>query len=138
MFPNFEERPSDSPLVERIWMTQSERARSFTSISRVSWSIVISKWSGHISLSIHGPETGATHKEFPIEGEWFGIDFKLGTFLPHLPPYSIMDRSITLPEAADHSFWLDSSAWQFPNYENADTFVNRLVREGLLMCDPVV
>jgi len=49
-----------------------------------------------------------------------------------------MDGCITLPEAADHSFWLGSSAWRFPNYENADTFVNRLVREDLLMCDPVV
>jgi hypothetical protein len=43
-----------------------------------------------------------------------------------------------LPEGADHSFWLGSSVWQFPNYESADTFVNRLVRENLLICDPIV
>jgi len=65
MFPHFEERRSDSPFVERIWMTQSERARSFTSISTVLWSMVISKWRGHITISLHGPETGATRKEFP-------------------------------------------------------------------------
>ena len=33
---------------------------------------------------------------------------------------------------------LSSSAWEFPGYENADTFVNRLVREGLLVHDPVI
>jgi hypothetical protein len=138
MFPHFEERLSDSPLVERIWRSHSERAGSFTSISTICWSMVIAKCRGRIAISIHGPETGATCKDFPTELEWFGIDFKLGTFMPHIPPGSIMDGCITLPEAADHSFWLGSSVWQFPNYENADTFVNRLVREDLLICDPVV
>ena len=36
------------------------------------------------------------------------------------------------------SFWLQGSAWQFPDYENADIFVDRLVREGLLVRDPIV
>jgi methylphosphotriester-DNA--protein-cysteine methyltransferase len=40
--------------------------------------------------------------------------------------------------ARRQAFWLDSSAWQFPNYDNADTFVNRLVRRGLLVREPVV
>lgn len=140
MFPNFEVRASDSPLVERIWRSRNECAGSFTSISTASWSMVISKWRGRIAISIHGPETGATCKDFPDEAEleWFGIDFKLGTFMPYIPPVSILNGNITLPGAASHSFWLGSSAWQFPNYENADTFVNRLVQEELLMCEPVV
>jgi len=28
--------------------------------------------------------------------------------------------------------------WQLPNYHNADAFVNRLVRDGLLLYDPIV
>jgi hypothetical protein len=106
MFPDFEERPSDSPLVERIWRSHSERAASFTSISAVCWSMVISKCQGRITISLHGPETGATCKDFPAELEWFGINFKLGAFMPHIPPGSVMDGCITLPDAADHSFWL--------------------------------
>jgi hypothetical protein len=138
MFPHFEERRSDSPFVERIWMTQSERARSFTSISTVFWSMVISKWRGHISISLHGSETGATCKEFPAEGEWFGIAFKLGTFVPHFLPGSLIDRSIVLPGTSGRSFSLCHSAWQFPNYENADAFVDQLVRSGILVHDPVM
>jgi hypothetical protein len=138
MFPHFEERRSDSPFVERIWMTHSERARSFTSISTVFWSMVISKWRGHITISLHGPETGATRKEFPAEGEWFGIAFKLGTFVPHLSPASLIDGNIVLPGTSGRSFSLCHSAWQFPNYENADTFVDQLVRSGILVHDPVI
>jgi AraC-like DNA-binding protein len=33
---------------------------------------------------------------------------------------------------------LHGAAWQFPTFDNADTFVARLVREGLLVRDPVV
>jgi methylphosphotriester-DNA--protein-cysteine methyltransferase len=33
---------------------------------------------------------------------------------------------------------LHGSAWQFPNFDNADTFVNRLVRQGLLAHEPIV
>lgn len=138
MFPDFDIRPSDSPLVERVWRSHSERAGSFTSISAVCWSMVVSKFNGRIALSIHGPETGATCKDFPAEIEWVGIDFKLGTFMPHIPPTSLVDSNRTLPQAAEHAFWLGDSAWQFPNFENADTFVGRLVREGLLTNDPTV
>jgi len=138
MFPHFEERRSDSPFVERIWMTQSERASSFTSISTVFWSMVISKWRGHITISLHGPETGATCKEFPAEGEWFGIAFKLGTFVPQLSPSSLIDGNVVLPGTSGRSFSLGHSAWQFPTYENADTFVDQLVRSGILVHDPVM
>jgi methylphosphotriester-DNA--protein-cysteine methyltransferase len=43
-----------------------------------------------------------------------------------------------LPEAASQSFWLKGSAWQFPTFDNADTFVDRLVRDEILVRDPVV
>jgi AraC-like DNA-binding protein len=76
--------------------------------------------------------------DFPPELEWFGIDFKLGAYMPHILPGSVMDGNITLPEVADDTFWLCNSAWQCPNYENADTFVDQLVREDLLTSDPVV
>ncbi len=138
MFPQFEERRSDSPFVERIWMTQSDGVTSFTSISTVFWSMVISKWREHITISLHGPETGATCKEFPTEGEWFGIAFKLGTFVPHISPGSLIDGNIVLPATSGRSFSLCHSTWHFPNYENADTFVDQLVRAGILVHDPAI
>lgn len=138
MFPHFEERPSDSPVVERIWRTRSEQAGSFTSISTTFWSMVIAKCRGRITISLHGPETGATCKEFPDEAEWFGIAFKLGTFVPAILPGAFMDGYIVLPDTSGRAFSLCHSAWQFPNFENADTFVNRLVRAGILLHEPII
>jgi hypothetical protein len=36
------------------------------------------------------------------------------------------------------SFWLDGSAWHIPDYDNAEAFVGRLVREGVVVRDPLV
>jgi hypothetical protein len=68
----------------------------------------------------------------------FTIIFKLGTFMPHLPVNLLVDKEIDLPEAANHSFWLDSCIWQYPNFENVDVFVDRLMKNELLACEPVV
>jgi hypothetical protein len=135
----FDGRPSDSPLVEMIWRTQSEYAGSFTSSAETHWEMVITRYMGRTNFTLRGPETKATPADFPEGAEFFGIVFKHGVFMPHLPLTSIMNRNdITLPEATNQSFWLLGSAWQFPSYDNADTFVNRMLRDDLLVRDPVV
>jgi AraC-like DNA-binding protein len=74
----------------------------------------------------------------PEYAEFFGIVFKVGAFMPDMPTLTLVDRGETFPDASSQSFWLKSAAWQFPNYENAETFVNQLLREDLLVREPVV
>jgi len=138
MIFSFDERPSDSPFVERIWRTRSERAGSFISLAMSHWEMVVTRHQGTTMLTVRGPETRATTLHCPADGEWLGIRFRLGTILPHLPASNLVDGDVNLPNAASRSFWLHGSAWQFPDFENADTFIDRLVRGGLLVRDPVV
>jgi AraC-like DNA-binding protein len=140
MLFRLEEKPSNSPFVEKIWRSQGERAGLFISQSKVNSEIVLTRYQGKTTLTVRGPETKATFLDYQsIGAEYLGITFKLGAFMPHLLPINLRDwRNVNLPEANSHSFWLQGSAWQFPNYENVDTFIARLVREGLLMTDPVV
>lgn len=134
-----EERPSDSPFIEKIWHTQSEQAGDFTSHAASQSEIVVTRYEGKTLVTVRGPETKATPASVPADSEFFGIVFKLGTFMPALLPKNLMDRrDAYLPVASGESFWLDSSAWEIPTFDNADTFVGRLVREGLLAHDPVV
>ena len=138
MLFTFEERASDSPFIERIWRTHSERAGSFNSIAASHWEMVVTRHNGKTTLTVRGPETKAMPLTCPADGEWLGIRFKLGTVMPRLPASHLVDGAATLPNAAGQSFWLQGSAWQFPDYENADTFVDRLVRDDLLVREPVV
>jgi AraC-like DNA-binding protein len=134
-----EDRASDSPFIERVWRNQSERADAFTSVATSHWEMTVTKIDGKTTFTVRGPETKATAAVCPPDGEFLGIVFKLGTFMPHLPVSMLMDRQdLDLPDASGQSFWLNSSAWEFPTYDNAEVFVNRLVRQDILAWDPVV
>jgi AraC-like DNA-binding protein len=74
----------------------------------------------------------------PGDGEWLGIVLKLGAYLPELPTSLLVDDGVNLPIMSETSFWFSGSAWQFPTYDNADTFVGWLGRKGLLAREPMV
>lgn len=133
-----EDRPSDSPYVERVWRSYSEYSGMFTSIASTHYDMVIEKIQGRIRLYLHAPEHWASSAYCPADGEWVGVLFKFGTFMPRFPASKLTAGGVLLPSASSRSFWLDGSAWEFPTYENADTFVDCLVREGLLVREPVV
>jgi hypothetical protein len=135
----FEDRLSDSPFVERVWRCHSERAGKFLSVAASHFEMAVTRYRGKTFLTLRGPETKATTLDCPAEGEWLGIRFKLGTFMPQLLPGSLRDqRDVTLPDAASRSFWLNGSAWQYPDFENAETFVKRLAKAGVIARDSTV
>src|SRR5450755_2505810 len=120
----FQERPSDAPFVERVWRMQSQHAGSFISPAASQWEIVITKHQGKTAFIVRGPATRAIPADFPADVEYFGIVFKLGTFMPNLPTVNRLNgNDVALPETSGNSFTLDSSTWQFPDYDNADVFV---------------
>lgn len=136
----FEERPADSSFVERIWRTHSgEQAGAFTSVAASNWEMVIATVGAKTMITARGPETRASEADFPADTEFFGITFKLGAFMPHFPIKTLRDRQdAMLPEASSNYFWLGGSTWELPTFENADVFVDRLIRRGTLARDPVV
>jgi AraC-type DNA-binding domain-containing proteins len=139
MIFTIEHRLSDSPFVERIWRAESERTGSLRSIAMSGWEMVVSRYQDKTYMTVRGPETSATLLPVTIVGtEFFGIRFKVGTVMPHLPASRLVDDDVNLPDASSKSFWLNGSALQFPNYDDADTFVDRLVRKGLMARNPVI
>lgn len=135
----FEDRASDSLVIDRIWRSRSEQAGRFQSMATCNWVMVVTRLQGKAFLTIRGPETKASVAECPAGGEWVGIHFRPGSFMPRFPPGGIRDRNdVTLPGASGRSFQLDASAWEYPTFDNADTFVERLLRRRLVVMDPRV
>ena len=131
-------REAASPWVQEIWQARSERAGAFVSVAACHWELVVTRHEGATSVTVRGPETVATPLAYTQGGDWCGIRFKPGTFISCFPAGRLVDRAVTLPAAGDHTFWLHGAAWPVPEYEHADAFVERLVREGLLVHDEVV
>ncbi len=136
----YEERLSDSPYVETITHGRTASDGSTIRPAECHWHMVFVRDAsrGRAHPLVVGPWTTAGIASWGEGAEILWIKFKLGTFMPHLPTRDFLDVETSLPGAASQSFWLKGSAWQFPDYENADTFVNRLVRDSLLVSDPVV
>jgi AraC-like DNA-binding protein len=138
-FIHFEERASDHPFVEKVWRCHSDRGDTFLSVAANSFEMAITRLGGKSFLTLRGPETAATTLDCPAEGQWICIRFKPGTFMPQFLPGSLRDhQDVTLPPATAQSFWLNGSAMEYPGFDNAETFVRRLAKSGILSRDPIV
>lgn len=138
-FIHFEERASDHPFIERVWRCHSDRGDTFLSVSANSFEMAITRLEGKSFLTLRGPETAATTLDCPAEGQWVCIRFRPGTFMPRFLPGSLRNhQDVTLPPATVRSFWLNGSAMEYPNFDNAETFVGRLAKSGLVSRDLIV
>ena len=138
LFCDYRERGSDSPLVERVQQGRVAFTGSTIRPAEIHWHIVLARYRGEARVVLAGPLTSSGVVSVPEGAEILWIKLRLGAFMPHLPARHMLDTETTLPGAASDSFWLHGSAWQFPDYENVDTFVSRLAAEEVLVHDPLV
>lgn len=134
----FKERPSDSPYIETV--THGFTAADGATIrpAECNWHMVFSRVNGRMHPIITGPLTSSGRVSWGEGAKILWIRFKLGVFMPHLPFKDTLDEETTLPSASGNTFWLNSASWQYPDFENVETFVNRLVREETLVHDAVI
>ena len=132
------ERLSDSPSVEAVTHGYTAEIGSTIRPAETRWHMVLVKAEGKTQLLVVGPLTTSGVVSWGAGGEILWLRFKLGVFMPHLPFKEFLNGETPLPSATSQRFWLKGAAWQFPTYENVDTFVERLVHDKILTYDPVV
>jgi hypothetical protein len=133
-----EGRLSDSPFVESVTRGRTMSDGSPIRPAERHWHMVVARHNGRARLLVVGPWTTAGIVSYTEGAELLWIKFKLGAFMPHLPTRDCLDHETIMPGAARRSFWLNGSTWQFPDYDNVETFVDRLVRNDALVRDPIV
>ncbi|GLY82789.1 hypothetical protein [Actinoallomurus iriomotensis] len=133
-----EDRPSDSPYVHRVWRSRAYGVARMTSIATSNWELVFWTHEGRTHAAVRGPETTASSVDVPDGSESFGITFAHGTSMPHLPPARLVDSAWESPHATATRFALGGEEWFIPGFESAEQFVGRLVREGVVIRDPLV
>jgi len=134
----FEERPSDSTYIQSVTRGITLQDDATIRPAEVCWHLVILRAGGRVRSLLVGPWSSAGVTRYQAGGELLWIRFKLGAYLPFLPTHKFLNTEIPLPAATGSKFWLHSSSWQVPDFENVETFVDRLVRDGSLAFDPVV
>ena len=131
-------RGSDSPYLETIMHGRTLSDDSPVRPAECHWHMVFVKKDDEARVVFVGPWTTAGVAHYDKGAEILWIKFTLGTFMPHLPAGRFLNTETVLPGASSRSFWMKGSAWEFPDHENAETLVDRLVRSAVLVRDPLV
>jgi AraC-like DNA-binding protein len=103
-----------------------------------NWHLIFTRQAGVLQILVVGALEAAQPLSYTADAETLWIGFKVGTYMPQLPATAMLNRQINLPQGSGDNFWLHDKLWQIPNFENADIFVEQLVRDGALTCDPLI
>ncbi|TDC69699.1 AraC family transcriptional regulator [Actinomadura sp. GC306] len=134
----FGTRQSDSPWVGTVWTCTSEQVTEMTSVAGVRWGLVFWRQDGRAYASITGPGTRAGTAPVPEGAVFTGIDFAVGTSLRAMPMPALVDGGVELPDTTRRTFRLDGARWEIPGPDDAEALVERLVRAGIVVGDPLV
>ncbi|MCP2326931.1 hypothetical protein HDA40_005438 [Hamadaea flava] len=134
----FETRGSDSPWIDTVWTCTSDQVTEMTSVAGVCWGLVFWEREGDAYAAITGPETSAGTAPVPEGATFVGIEFAVGTSLRAVPVPVLVGGGIGLPDVTRRSFPLDGVRWERPSADDAEALVERLIRAGAVLRDPLV
>lgn len=134
----FQTRTSDSPWVDTVWTCTSDDVAEMTSVATVCWGLVFWEREGAAYANITGPETRTGTAPVPQGATFVGIEFAVGTSLRAVPMSALVDGGVALAHATRRNFWLDGVRWESPGPDDAEALVERLVRAGAMVRDPLV
>ena len=136
----FNETTIDQPLVQRMWWSRCEGTTVFASAVKTSSMIAFARNpDGATTVHLRGPEKSSAAMMCEAGWQFFGVDLRIGAFLPQFPPAGLVDRQdALLPTLPGDRIVLDNREWEMPTAQNVDVFVSRLARAGLLILDPLI
>lgn len=134
----YQARLSDSPYVESVARGRTNEGVWAMRPSEIQWHMVFVKEESTRYPILTGTFSSAGEIPF-ISAEILWIRFKLGVFMPHISMRNQLANTETvLPTASCQSFWLNSDTLEMPTFDNADTFINRLIADETLVYDPLI
>jgi AraC-like DNA-binding protein len=109
-----------------------------TSVATETWGLVFWEQESRRYVSISGPESRTGTAPVPEGANFVGIQFAVGTSLRAAPAPTLVDSGIELPDVTHRTFWLDGGHWETPGPDDAEALVDRLIRHGAVVRDPMV
>jgi len=109
-----------------------------TSVATETIGLVFCEQDGRRFATITGPESATGTAPVPEGASFVGIQFAVGVSLRRLATPALLDRAVELPEATRRSFELDGGRWETPVPDDAEALVDRLVRAGVIVRDPLI
>lgn len=126
------ERQSDSDFVASVWTCIAREATTRTVLADPSISLSLVKEAGKTIVILAGPETRPRSKSLAEDYACMTIRLKPGVLLKGFPVQEFVNKSLTLSVDAGSRFWFDGTPLQFPEFDDAELFINQLQKQGYL------
>jgi hypothetical protein len=125
-------RPADSPLVESIRLIRFTADGEMPMTPDGCWDIAILRQREGVRVLRTGLTTRSVAVPHEIGDEILVVSFKPSAFMPVMPGETMRDRGVMLETFGGRRFRIGSDVLDIPDFENADVFVDRLVRKAIV------
>src|SRR5688500_5237645 len=135
----YKERSAASGMVDIIWHTVDESDGMYLAAADGCWDMLFTKTpQGKMIVRLSGPSLTPTEVHYKKGNENWGVRFRQGVFLTHVPVSEVVDTTEILPMISESAFLLGGHKLGVPAYETMDEFIARLEDLGLLSEDKIV
>jgi hypothetical protein len=131
-------RPVDSPYLDSITSIRFTAEGETLMQPDGCWDIAILKRGDSVEVLRTGLTTRAVIYEHSPGDETLVISFKPSAFMPLMPGEVMRDEGVVLEKFGRNNFWIGTDVREMPTFENADVFVEHLVRSGIVELNDVV
>jgi hypothetical protein len=131
-------RPVVSPYVESITSIRFTAAGETLMQPDGCWDIAILKRGERLQVLRTGLTTRAVIYEHLPGDESLVISFRPSAFMPLMPGQLMRDEGVLLEKFGSRNFWIGTDVPEIPTLENADVFVDHLVRAGIVESNDIV
>jgi hypothetical protein len=138
MEPNEHMRPADSRFVESIRLIRFAAAGETLMTPDGCWDIAILRRGDGVRVLRTGLTTRSVPVPHEIGDEILVVSFKPSTFMPVMPGDVMRDRGVMLETFGSNRFRIGSDVLDIPTFENADVFVEWLVRKAIVESNDLV
>lgn len=131
-------RNSDSPYIDKVWYARMTGSGEMILPAKSNWDLMVVKDARGTSAIIAGPRSHAAVMQYSEDGEYIGVEFKMGVYFRPFSALGMVNNAELLPEVRRTSFLLGDTRVEFPSYDNVEVFVKDLQRRSLLQEDAVI
>ena len=131
-------RPIDSPYAENVSSMRFTSPGEMLMRPDGCWDIAVIRREGGLKVLRTGLTTRAVTFQHEADDEMLVISFKPSSFMPLMPGEIMRDEGVLLENFGRRDFWIGTEVREIPSFDNAEAFVARLVRDGIVESNDLV
>lgn len=119
------------------WRAVADHDGIYTGLAMEYWTFFFREENGTREVAIGSPHAETLDLPYKKGGVYWGILLKPHLFMPWLSKQNMSPSGFALP-TTKKSLFIDTFEVAIPAYENAEYFVNELIKQGIIIASPLV